>query len=152
MPKRKNSEHLSVAALKGLPCSNEYRYLSVDHAIKAFTAACEGARTYFNCCGNCLLRDKPCRAAGRLACFGEWAKLPQPSLLREITPAEIKAMRKELRKNLVRQRKDQKSYDIRTSRQNARREAEYAAELAKLDKLEAALKKSAALKKKSKAV
>lgn len=144
MPKRKNPEHLSDAALKGLPCSNEYRYLSLDHAIAAFKKACLCGGSAFGC-PDCVLKDNPCRTQSSLMCFQEWARLASPVLLAPLTRRAIQAKRKEILRNRSIRLKEASASHARITRRLKQYEPEDRKTLLLLDKLEAALKKSKAV-------
>ena len=140
MPKRKNPDHLSAAALKGLPCSNEYRYLSLDHAIDAFKKACLcGGRTFG--CRDCVLKDNPCRMQSSLMCFKEWAKLTTPGLLAPLTRQAIQAKRKKVLRDRSIRLKEARANHACITKRLKQYEPEDRKALLLLDKLELALKK-----------
>ena len=140
MPKRKNPEHLSIAALKGLPCSNEYRYLSLDHAITAFEKACICGGSTFGC-SDCVLKDNPCRMQSSLMCFKEWAKLPSPDLLAPLTRQAVQAKRKKVLRDRSTRLKEASASHARITKRLKQHEPEDRKTLLLLDKLELALKK-----------
>lgn len=140
MPKRKNPDNLSYPALKGMPCSNEYRYTALDHAIAAFKKACLCGGPVFGC-PDCVLKDKPCRTQTSLMCFQEWARLTTPVLLAPLTRRSIQAKRKEVLRNRSVRLKAAAENHARITKRLKRYEPEDRKALRLLDKLEAALKK-----------